>query len=675
MNEKLQMNVQYVKGVGEKRAAKLRKLGVETVEDLLYLLPRRYIDYSAPQPIAFAPYDENCAVCGTVLSVSGGTRISKGRTIYKVTVADDSGKMTVTFFNSEYTVKKLTVGKDFLFWGKLSGSMLGRSMTSPLFIPADSPLTMEGIYPLTAGLTARQVANIIKNAFDLVGEIPDTMPTEIIKEYSLMPLENALKAVHFPQSNSQLKKGIERLAFDELFYLQMGMGILNAAAKKESNINIENIDIGPFLRSFPFTPTNAQNKAIRDILQDFLGRYSMNRLLQGDVGSGKTLVAMAAMYCMFLNGYQSCIMAPTEILAVQHYKNMKKSLGALGVNVGCLTASVKGKERRDILKKLKEGKIDVLVGTHALLGEKVEFSHLGLCITDEQHRFGVKQRNLISLKGDNPHILAMSATPIPRTLAMIIYAGMEISVIDEMPMGRQKTKTYFVDSSYRKRIFAFIDKNIKKGHQTYIVLPAIEDNENIVEMQSVNTYYKNVARPFLPDANIALLHGKMKPAEKEKVMADFAKGNADVLCSTTVVEVGVDVPNATIMLIENAERYGLSALHQLRGRVGRGNAESYCILISDNKNPDVQRRLRFLTENSSGFAVSQYDLEHRGPGDFFGSAQHGLPSLKTANLINDIKTVEISRKAAEKIAKESPDLKKYPAIRRKCEKMFVNVTL
>ena len=675
MTNELKREVKYIKGVGEKRARQLNRLGIFTLEDLLYHIPRRYIDYSDPFPISYAPYDEMCAVKATVLETGVGIRIKSGRKLFRVTARDESATLTITFFNSEYTVKQLVPGKEYIFWGKLGGSMLNRTMTTPLFIPADAPLKRQAVYPLTAGLSAKQISTIVRNAFDIVGHLEDPIPQHILERYSLTDLDSALRGVHFPKSDEELKRSIDRLAFEELFYLQLGMSMLNASYKKKTGIRVENIDISPLLKSLPYALTNAQNRAISDILNDLLKSTAMNRLLQGDVGSGKTIVAMAAMYCMKLNGYQSCMMAPTEILANQHYESFVRTLCPLGVRVALLTASVKGKQRKEVLQALESGEIDILVGTHAILSQEVTFSSLGLTVTDEQHRFGVGQRNLISLKGDDPHVLVMSATPIPRTLAMIIYAGMEISVIDEMPNGRLPVKTYLVDSTYRQRMYSFVDRHIKMGYQTYVVLPAIDENEEMTDMQSVIKYCDETVKKLLPDARVGILHGRMKAGEKERVMGRFVRGELDILCSTTVIEVGVDVPNAVIMIIENAERYGLSAMHQLRGRVGRNDIQSYCILVSDKKSRPIQDRLRFLAANNSGFEVSQYDLEHRGPGDFFGSAQHGLPVMKTANLVTDLDVMRTSREAANALIEESPDLAGYPLIREKCSRMFGRVTL
>jgi len=675
MDRILQQEIKYLKGVGEKRALQLNRLGVYNIGDLLYLLPRRYVDYSDPYQLAYAPFDENCAVKATVLQKSGGVKIRGGRVMFRVLCADDTARLELTFFNSEYTVKQLEEGNEYIFYGKVGGSMLKRQMTSPIFIPADAPLTRRAVYPLTAGLSAKTVSNIMASAFNAVKEIEDFMPRKILAANNLPDLYTALKDIHFPMDNRALTAATRRLAFDELFSLQLGLHLLNGRQRTKSNVQIKSVNIDDFLHSLPYSPTNAQFNAIKDILLDFKGQMTMNRLLQGDVGSGKTLVAICAMYCMYKNGYQSCMMAPTEILANQHFANIEKMMAGFGVRVGLLTASLKAKEKREVLAKLENGEIDMLIGTHAILSDKVKFKNLALCITDEQHRFGVNQRNLVSEKGENPHILVMSATPIPRTLAMIIYAGMQISVIDEMPKGRKPVKTIVVGTDKRRRMFGFINQHIQDGYQCYIVLPAIEENETMTDLQSVEKYCNEVVRPMLPHARVGMLHGKMKAAEKDRVMNAFSAGELDILCSTTVVEVGVDVPNAALMIIENAERYGLSALHQLRGRVGRGSVQSWCVLVSDKQSANVQERLKFMAANTSGFAVSQYDLEHRGPGDFFGARQHGLPLMKTANLCSDLSLTQAAKQAALAILQQSPDLKEYPLIRQRTEKMFDNMTL
>ena len=670
MADSLQNNIQYLKGVGEKRAARLNKLGVYTVADLLYLYPRRYVDYSAPLTVARAPFDESRAVKATVLQKMPGVRVKGGRTIFKIFCADDTAGLEVVFFNSEYIAARLEVGKEYIFYGKAGGNMLTRQMISPTFVSADSPHKRVPVYPLTAGLSSAVVSGLVANAFASVKDIPDYMPREILEKYRLPSLYRALKNIHFPSDGRALKSAAERLSFDELFILQLGLMLLNRQKKTVSEVKVTSVNIDDFLSSMPFNPTAAQFGAIKDILLDFKSGRVMNRLVQGDVGSGKTLVAVCAMYCMYKNGYQSCIMAPTEILAVQHRNNISRMLSPFGVRVGLLTASLKAGRRKNVLSALENGEIDILVGTHSVLGDRVSFSRLGLFVTDEQHRFGVNQRTAAAKKGENPHILVMSATPIPRTLAMIIYAGMDISVINQMPAGRQPVKTFLVGTDKRRRMFAFIQKNIDLGRQCYIVLPAIDENENATDIQSVKKYCEETVKPLLPTARVGLLHGKMKAAEKQQVMEDFSRGKIDVLCSTTVIEVGLDVPNAVLMIIENAERYGLSALHQLRGRVGRGARQSWCILVSDKKNPNVRSRLAFLAANPDGFAVSQYDLEQRGPGDFFGSRQHGLPVMKAAHLCSDLALAQKAKDAAAEILGRCPDLSRWPQLREKTEKRF-----
>ena len=673
--ELLQKDIRYLKGVGEKRAELLHKLGVNTFYDLFYLFPRRYIDYSSPVELAFAPYNEPCVVKAVVLSKTSGTRINGGKTIFKVMAADDTASLGITFFNSEYTVAKLLVGEEYCFYGKLSGNMLARQMTSPSFIPVSLCERQQPIYPLTGGLSSNLISKYIKTALEQVGTIEDYMPREIIDEYNLLPLNTAIKSIHFGTTPKAIEQAKERLIFDEFFLLQLGLSLLDKKLDSRSKFIISDTDISPLLSSLPFQPTQAQLKAMGEIIQDLSGGNIMNRLLQGDVGSGKTLVGAAAMYCMAKNGFQSCIMAPTEILAFQHYKSLTQMFDSFGIKTALLTSSTKAKERRQILDGLIHGSINMLVGTHSIISDNVVFKNLGLCITDEQHRFGVKQRTSIAQKGSNPHILVMSATPIPRTLAMIIYTNMQISVLDEMPKGRKPVKTLFVGTDKRERMFGFVKQHIEQGYQTYIVLPAIEDNEQASELQSVQTYCDEVVKPLLPDARVQILHGKMKPKEKQAIMASFKDGNIDVLCSTTVIEVGVDVANAVLMIIENAERYGLSALHQLRGRVGRGNTQSWCILVSDHKSKAVNERLNFICSNQSGFAVSQYDLNTRGPGDFFGSRQHGLPEMKIAQFSEDLTQLNLAQTACGKILSLDSTLNSYPKLKLQLSRLFEGLVL
>lgn len=671
----LSSEIRFLKGVGEKRAQQLNKLGVYCLRDLLYLFPRRYIDYSSPCEVALAPFDEACVVKATVLKISGGVRIKGGRTLFKVMCADDSARLELVFFNSEYTVKKLQVGCDYLFYGKVGGNMLTREMLSPVFISADESSTQQPVYPLTQGISSAMLSKFVATAFDSIDCIEDFLPSEIIENYDLPSLDFALRNIHFGRDKRDISRAKEKLIFDEFFMLQLGMAIMGENTEKHTDIAVKNADISPFINSLSFTPTQAQSRVINDILRGFESGVAQNRLVQGDVGCGKTLVAATACFAMAQNSYQSCVMVPTEILANQHYKSFCEFFKDFDVNISLLTSSTKAKERREILQKLKNGETDIIIGTHSLINGEVEFANMGLCITDEQHRFGVRQRTLAGLKGNNPHILVMSATPIPRTLAMIIYGNMEISVIDQMPAGRKPVETYFVGTDKRARMFGFIDKHIKMGKQAYIVLPAVDPSENITELQSVKQYYEDVVKPLLPHVRAEILHGKMKPKEKDEVMARFKNGEIDILCSTTVIEVGVDVPNAVLMIIENAERYGLSALHQLRGRVGRGSDQSYCILVSDHKGSSVKERLKFMCSTQDGFKVSQYDLDHRGPGDFFGKRQHGLPDLNIASMSEDIATLEKSQTACKQLLATENWQQKYPALTQRLNKLFEGFVL
>ncbi len=671
----LNTEIRFLKGVGEKRAQQLNRLGVYSVCDLLYLFPRRYIDYENPYEISLAPYDTPCVVKATVLKVANGVRIKGGRTLYKVVCADNTARLNLVFFNSEYSVKKLQIGEDYLFYGKVGGNMLTREMTSPLFIPADTAIKQQPVYPMTQGINSNFLSKLTAQVFEQIGEIKDFLPPQIISEFELPSLDFALKNIHFGRNAAEISAAKERLIFDEFFMLQLGMALMGENNDQNTDVTLKNTDVSPFINSLSFTPTEAQSRVIGDILQGFKGCTAQNRLVQGDVGCGKTLVAAAAAFAMAQNKYQSCIMVPTEILANQHYKSFCQFFEKFNITVALLTSSTKAKEKRDILARLEDGEIDVIIGTHALISDNVKFHSLGLCITDEQHRFGVRQRTLVSQKGTNPHIIVMSATPIPRTLAMIIYGNMEISIIDQMPKGRKPVKTYFVGTDLRARMFGFIDKHIKLGKQTYIVLPAVDPSEEITELQSVKQYCEEVVKPLLPHAKAEILHGKMKPAEKDAVMTRFKNGETDILCSTTVIEVGVDVPNAVLMIIENAERYGLSALHQLRGRVGRGSDQSYCILVSDHKGENVRERLKFMCSTQDGFKVSQYDLDHRGPGDFFGKRQHGLPDMKIASMSQDIHTLEKSQTACRMLLAEENWQHKYPLLVERLNKLFEGFVL
>ncbi len=674
--EVLKQNIQFLKGVGEKRAELFNKLGVFNVLDLLNLYPRRYIDYSNYTSIIDAPFDELCVVRAMVLKKHPPIRLKNNRTLFKIDCGDESSNIQLIFFNSEYTARNLLVGEEYLFYGKINGNFSNIQMNSPSFIEASRRITQEAIYPKTKGLSDKIIQNAIKSALRLVDDLPDFIDSSILKKYGFPSYYNAVKSIHFASSNTELEMAKNRLIFNELLILQLGLQLLSSIQKTQKASIISFDDINSFYKKLAFVPTNAQKNAVLDIINDFKSGVSMNRMLQGDVGSGKTLVGIASMYIMAKNNIQSCMMAPTEILANQHFNSINNMLKDFNIKTALLTSSTKAKEKREILEGLKNGSINVLIGTHAVLNDKVEFLNLGLAITDEQHRFGVKQRNIISQKGENPHTLVMSATPIPRTLAMVIYGNMKVSVIDEMPLGRKPIKTHLVSSDTRARMFGFIQKHVDNGQQAYIVLPAIEESENdSSDIQNVTDYYNDVIKKLVPNIRAKILHGKMKSKEKDDVMNSFSKGDIDLLCSTTVVEVGVDVPNAVLMIIENAERYGLSALHQLRGRVGRGDKESFCILVSDSKNENSRARLKIMEKTQNGFEISQFDLDNRGPGDFFGDRQHGLPTLKLAQLSKDLTILKYTEIESQNILNSSPNLEKYPLIKKEITKLFEGITL
>lgn len=649
-------DIKELKGVGEKRAKLFHKLGVSTVGALLHFYPRTYENWSEIVSLGQAPQGEISTIKGMVVSPVTEARIRSGMTIYKVRVTDGSQDALLTFFNNRYIKTLLKEGETYLFRGKVEGTFLLRTMSAPEFMPEAQEKAFIPIYPLTEGLTSRIVAKAVENAFSLLPEmVRDPLPDEMRQAYHLCHLRFALENVHFPKSWEELAMARKRLIFEELFILQLSLLRLKNRNSRENTLKIFKDETDDFFSFLPFSPTGAQRRSVKEAVTDMMGRHPMSRLLQGDVGSGKTVVAAALCYCIAKNKMQSALMAPTEILAQQHYRSLSSLLGKAGIEVRLLTGSVKGKQRQAILKELREEKVSLLIGTHALLSEEVEFKKLALVITDEQHRFGVAQRAALSAKGENPHLLVMSATPIPRTLALIIYGDLDVSVLDEMPPGRQKIDTYCIDSAKRLRALRYIRKHIDEGYQGYIICPLIEEGET--DMVAVETYTEMLQKQnIFSGCNIGMLHGKMKSQEKERIMAEFAAGKIDILVSTTVVEVGVDVPNAVIMMIENAERYGLSQLHQLRGRVGRGTVKSTCILLSDAKNEDSIARLTVMCKTSDGFKIADEDLRLRGPGDFFGSRQHGLPEFKIANMYSDMETLHTVQRLAVEVLQEDPQL-------------------
>ncbi len=647
-------DISTLKGVGPKRAALFQKLGVPTVGDLLRLYPRTYEDWRDTVPIRSTLLNEVNIVKATVLRRPVEQRIRGGMTLYKTTVTDGEDDMQLTFFNNKYVMNLLEEGAVYAFRGKVTGTFTRREMTSPEFVPESRMQDMVPVYPQTEGLTSRMIANAVKEAIKLLPEVVnDPIPDDLRMEYALCRLEYALKNIHFPASPEELSTARRRLVFEELLVLQLGMMELRRAGARENPYPIHSDKTPEFAKLLPFTMTGAQQRAIRDAMRDMQGAHPMNRLIQGDVGSGKTAVAAALCFNVIQNGLQAALMAPTEILATQHYESLSALLAPTGIRVALITGSTKAKERREILAGLADGSVQLAVGTHALISEGVEFKSLALVITDEQHRFGVGQRTALAKKGNFPHTLVMSATPIPRTLALMIYGDLDVSVLDELPPGRQPIESFLIDPAKRRRAFGYVQKHIDEGRQAYIVCPLIEENDS--DMASVKAY-EEILRSFFTDTSIGILHGRMKPKEKDSVMSAFSAGQTKILLSTTVVEVGVDVPNAVIMMIENAERYGLSQLHQLRGRVGRGKYKSTCILVTEAQNEEAIQRLRMFCSTTDGFKVADEDLRLRGPGDFFGQRQHGLPKMKIADMMNDMQVLSEAQNCARKIMQRDPQL-------------------
>ena len=665
--------VRYLKGVGPKTAERFEKLGILTLSDLLCHYPRRYLDFSKPYSIAEAPADTECVVKAEVFAKPGGRILPGGRRMERITAGDDVSSLEITWFNNPYAAQKLELGQEYYFQGIVTGGMLRRQMVNPQ-VRTDAQVKsspFEAVYPQTEGLTSSAIAKCVRQLLPHAELLPDPLPSEMLKKYRLLSKADAVRAIHCPATEEEAFAARRRLIYEELLVLQLGIGRMKNHGAAATGAPMKKADASPFWESLSFSPTGAQRRAVEEILTDMSGETSMNRLLQGDVGSGKTLVAAAAIWACIRAGYQAALLAPTEILASQHAENLNLLLSPFGMRVALLTGGMKAAARRTTLAAIRDDEADLIVGTHAILSEGVEFARLGLAVVDEQHRFGVRQRGLLAEKAANPHLLVMSATPIPRTLGLLMYGDLDISILDELPPGRKPVKTRCITGKKRADLYGFLDREIDSGRQVYIVCPAIEDAGGS-GLNAVKSYYEDIAKAYLPDRRVGLMHGKLKPKEKAEVMDDFKSGRLDALVSTTVIEVGVDVPNATVMVIENAERYGLSALHQLRGRVGRGAAESWCFLVSDNASESVQKRLKFLCSTSDGFAVAQYDLETRGPGDFFGSRQHGLPTLQIADLMNDTRTLHAAQSEAVALLAEDPLLERpeHALLARQVEQMF-----
>lgn len=664
-------DIRYVKGVGEARMKLYHKLGIYKVGDLLCHLPRRYLDLGHPVSVAAAPLGEVAAVRAMVAHKGGEQRIRKGLSLFKVTAVDGASTLYLTFFNGKYAVAPLAEGQEALFYGRVEGTLTRREMNNPLVFSLDDQGLIP-VYPLTAGITSRSILKNISSALEVMGQLEDPLPGGLRLSHGLCTFDYAIRTIHRPQSQGEADIARDRLIFDELLCLALGLGRLRAGRIRETTVPMPPADLKPFYRALPFTLTDAQQRAIGEAAADLSTDLPMNRLVQGDVGSGKTVVAAACCYYAAQGGFQSAMMAPTELLAGQHYRTLTELLAPLGLRVALLTGAATAKEKREIKKALAAGEIQLCVGTHALLTGDTVFANLGLVVTDEQHRFGVAQRMALSGKGRGVNVLVMSATPIPRTLALILYGDLELSVIDQLPAGRQSIDTFVIDSSIRQRAFGYIRRHLDQGLQAYIVCPLVEENEegDSSPLLSATAYAQDLREGAFRGYSVGLLHGRMKPREKEAVMAAFAAGEIQLLVATTVIEVGIDVPNAVVMMVENAERFGLSQLHQLRGRVGRGTQKSCCILLSDAKGDAARQRLAVLRRTSDGFKIAEEDLRLRGPGDFFGMRQHGLPPMQIADLATDSRVLAKTQEAARDILARDPQLDGYPILRRRVEKMM-----
>ena len=670
---KLDTDIKYLKGVGERRAAMLSRLGVSDVNALVRLYPRVYEDWSRIKSINEAQIGEICCIKGIVGSPVRKNLIRKGLTLYKTEITDGSGIMGITIFNSRFAAEKLTEGDEFLFFGRVGGNLYRKEMNSPEIEPAEGADRIRPIYPQTHGLNSKMIEKLVRTALtECRDELVDPIPLWLREKYCLMNLQDSLWNIHFPKSPDYLEEARRRLIFEELLILQLGLEKMRSQTQKNAGAIIERDFSEEYFSHLPFSPTGAQRRAVKEAMRDMMSGRQMNRLLQGDVGSGKTAVAAALVYSAAKNWMQSALMAPTEVLAEQHYKTFLKLFEGCSINVELLTGSDTAAQKRRKKEALKAGEIDLLIGTHAIIQSDVEFKSLALVITDEQHRFGVEQRNALGEKGENPHLYVMSATPIPRTLALIIYGELDISILDELPPGRQKIDTYAVTSELRQRAYNYVKKHLDAGRQGYIICPLVDEGESDTELASAVKYADELQRGDFRGYTVGLMHGKMKSADKKKVMESFSNGETQLLVSTTVIEVGVDVPNAVIMVIENAERFGLSQLHQLRGRIGRGQYKSTCILITDAKNDTAQRRMKVMETTTDGFKIADEDLKLRGPGEFFGSRQHGLPEMKIADMLEDRSTLEETQRAAKEIMARDPELSspESTALKNEIQRLF-----
>ena len=643
--------ITILKGIGPTMAKRFAALNIYTLGDLICHFPRGYEDRTKLLPIEKMEVDVPACFKAMVMNTPRTAHIRKGLDLTRVQVADHTARLTLTFFNNKFAAEQLQYGKEYIFYGTLTGDFVGYNMTNPVFEALDSqPVTTRRvlpIYPLTAGLSNAAMLKAVRQALAICDTPAEILPESVRREFSILDADRAYYAIHEPANMAEAEMAKKRLIFEEFFVFSAGLSLMRASRAEKKTAVYEILDIRSFCDALPFSLTGAQKRAIDEMIQDFASGAPMNRLVQGDVGSGKTMVAAAAAYLAAKNGHQAALMAPTEILAEQHHHSLSKLFAPLGLRTALLTGSMTPKQKQQVRTALSAGEIDLAIGTHALLTDATQFADLGLVIADEQHRFGVGQRAKLAAKGSDPHLLVMSATPIPRTLALLMYGDLEVSIIDELPPGRKSVDTFLVGESYRARINAFIRKQVQEGHQCFVVCPAVEENEDL-GIKAATVWADTLQQTVFPDLRILLIHGQMKGAEKEAAMAAFARGEADVLVATTVIEVGVDVPNATLMVIEDADRFGLSQLHQLRGRVGRGGHQSYCILTSHNRNPDTLARLKALCKTTDGFKIAEEDLKMRGPGDFFGARQSGLPTFRVANLSMDLQTLKDAQAASAK---------------------------
>lgn len=673
----LNTEVRYIKGIGEKKALAFNKLGVFSLYDLVSYFPRRYDDRSVYKPICETVSGESVCIRAVIADEPRCTMLRRGMDIVRFRAVDDTGSVDITYFNQRYVKNNLSRGDECVFYGRIEQNGSRRTMANPVYEHDDGSNRVTGrlipLYRLCSGLSQRDVTQSIRRGLDACAEqLPDILPDEVRRECQLVQARYAYENIHFPADFTTLELARRRLVFEELFVLACALGRMRGERVSSGGIRMTDGDAGEFYASLPFQPTGAQKRTVSEAIADMSSGKAMNRLVQGDVGSGKTLVAAALIHHAWKNGYMSAFMAPTEILADQHFSTLSAMLGAFGMRIEKLTGAMSAAEKRRVKQALRDGCVDLLIGTHALFSSDVEYPRLGLVVTDEQHRFGVNQRSALIGKGAKPHVLVMSATPIPRTLALIIYGDLDVSVIDELPPGRQKVDTFAVSEDYRARLNGFIEKLTREGRQVFVVCPMVEDNDELpVKLKSAQEHAKELEETF-PALRVGCVHGRMKAKDKDAVMAQFAAGELDILVATTVIEVGVDVPNAALMIVENAERFGLSQLHQLRGRVGRGSHKSYCVLVSDADGDEAVSRLKIMCRTNDGFKISEEDLRLRGPGDFFGSRQHGLPQMHAADLGTDVNVLKDAQQKAQELLERDPELTmpEHAALRERVELLF-----